>query len=428
MKKQLVLFSALTLASSFTFAQGVPNVFSAGQPARAADVNANFQSVVELIDATIADIATNEANIAANASAIAAIDLSGIQANANAIAAIDTSGIQANANAIAAIDTSGIQANANAIAAIDTSGIQVNADAIAAIDTNGIQANADAVSNNTDDIVANETALIGLTSRVSTLENDTTVSAIDTRVTTIESTIRPNSDYQGFSMPFSAPGQDRNFIVLRDNEGVDGDGYIETGYYLRMRYENSDGESISVNGVEQVFPYLVVYVNVFVSEETGSVTQVSAFIDGMDDPNYHSWSGVNIYYDPITLDPTPSTGRGSQYVDTYYGEGPTRAISRQWTIYDDNFSQIISELHSRHYTLSSGYQANGIDFGDTPIRIEHRSEGGSRIRVQGIGTVERFDKGLPGRKVIYYNVNGQTGGDLSGTPFESGSAIRDLFF
>lgn len=391
MKKQFFLFSVLTLASSLTFAQGVPNVFTAGQPARAADVNANFQSVVDLIDATIADIATNEANIAANASAIAAFDLSGIQANTAAIAAIDTSGIQTNANAIAAIDT------------------------------NGIQANADAVSNNTDDIVTNETALIGLTSRVSTLENDTTVSDIDTRVTTIESNIRPSSDYQGFTMPFSASGQARNFIVLRQDTDDSSGGAT---YYLRMRYENSDAESISVNGVEQVFPYLAVYGSVEVYGDTDSIPYIIKSIDGMDDPSYQSWSGSTTSYDPTTFVPTHVTS--SQTVDTYYDEGSTRSIARQRTTYD-GFPQNTSELNLRRYTLSSGYQANGIDFGDTPIRIEYRSEGGSRIRVQGIGAVELFGP-VPAKKVIYYNVNGQTGGDLSGTPFESGSTIRDLFF
>ncbi len=78
MKKQLIVLSiaAMTSGAAFAVAGGAPvaNQFSAGQPARAADVNANFQELADRIDSNNADIIDNVADIATNATDIAAIN------------------------------------------------------------------------------------------------------------------------------------------------------------------------------------------------------------------------------------------------------------------------------------------------------------------------------------------------------------------
>jgi hypothetical protein len=61
------------MLSSIAVAQTqVPNDFQAGTPARAADVNANFDALENAINGHASDIADNAANIATNAAGIAA--------------------------------------------------------------------------------------------------------------------------------------------------------------------------------------------------------------------------------------------------------------------------------------------------------------------------------------------------------------------
>lgn len=78
MKKQLIVLSIAAMTSSVAFAVvgGAPvaNQFSAGQPARAADVNENFQELANRIDTNNSDVVDNVADIATNATDIAAID------------------------------------------------------------------------------------------------------------------------------------------------------------------------------------------------------------------------------------------------------------------------------------------------------------------------------------------------------------------
>jgi hypothetical protein len=100
----LVLASATTHAGPVT----VPNTFVSGAPARADEVNANFNAVAGAvndndtrIDTNVSDISRNASDIATNASEIAS-NASGVAANASEIAA-NTSGVATNAAAIANI-------------------------------------------------------------------------------------------------------------------------------------------------------------------------------------------------------------------------------------------------------------------------------------------------------------------------------------
>ena len=134
------IFCAVALtASALTFGQTeVPNTFQAGQPARAADVNANFDELEGAVDANAAGISTNTSAIGGNASAIAtntteiANNSNGIASNP-AITSNNITEIQNNASGIAANE----QSNAANSASIATNqaAIQANSDSIAAIPT-----------------------------------------------------------------------------------------------------------------------------------------------------------------------------------------------------------------------------------------------------------------------------------------------------
>ena len=101
-----VFVSLLVLShSAYSDDLTLPNTFTAGTPARAADVNANFTAVEASVDDNAADIVTNSTDIGSNAVAS--------QANASEIAT-NNAAIQANAAAIGGLTAgSGIQVYAN---------------------------------------------------------------------------------------------------------------------------------------------------------------------------------------------------------------------------------------------------------------------------------------------------------------------------
>lgn len=90
----IITAAAVSIVLSTGTASAVPFTFAPGQPARAADVNANFAELEAQIEANADDIAANASDITSNAADIAT-NASGVAANA--------AGIAANAAAIAAI-------------------------------------------------------------------------------------------------------------------------------------------------------------------------------------------------------------------------------------------------------------------------------------------------------------------------------------
>jgi hypothetical protein len=241
------------------------------------------------------------------------------------------------------------------------------------------------------------------------------------RVTVLESNVSPLSRYQGFSTPFSAAGEPRNVVVYKseDSSGV-------ATYSMRMRYANSDGAAIAINGIERVFNYLAVYGSI--SQDVGGTISVGKYIEGMDDPVYTQYSGLGLTYDPASL--IPSVYSSSDIVDRVYDNGAVRMLVRNKADYLGGVEVVKGSVFLyEHRILSSGYEVNGISFGNTPILIEKRDPGSSRIKVQGIGVVEVIPTTFgPSREVIYYHVDGQTGGSLVGTPLEEGTNLHTLFF
>ena len=232
------------------------------------------------------------------------------------------------------------------------------------------------------------------------------------------------SPYANFGMPFSSVNEPRNVVVLKQ-EFPDG-GYT---YRLRMRYANANGDSIRINGVDTVFQFHAVY-GTLVYDAFDNLMSASKSIDGMDDETYAEYYGSSVSYliDALTQPPTLSL-KSTKTVESFSPQGPVRTLTRRRTTYNNGFVSQKDELLGRFYTLSSGFEVNGINFGDDiPIRYEHRVEGGSRLRAQGIGVVEFFYPNAPSGKAIYYNVDGQSGGTLAGTPLEEGTDAYNLFF
>lgn len=165
MKKQLIILSIAAMTSGAVFAAGAPvaNQFSAGQPARAAEVNANFQELADRTEINTTNISTNTSGISTNATGIAT-NVSGISTNAAGVST-NAAGIATNATGITGntaeidVNTADIASNATDIAssttAIDTntSGVATNAadisSNIAEIDTNIAD-----ISTNATDIAA----------------------------------------------------------------------------------------------------------------------------------------------------------------------------------------------------------------------------------------------------------------------------------
>lgn len=125
--------SITAFASSVT----IPNAFTAGTTAVAADVNANFDALAVEVNDNDSRITTNTGNITANTT----------KADTN------TGNITANTTAIGN-NTTNITANTSAIGT----------------NTTGVAANATAIGNNTTAITSNGTAITGLDTRVTANE------------------------------------------------------------------------------------------------------------------------------------------------------------------------------------------------------------------------------------------------------------------
>ncbi|MFC1771755.1 formylglycine-generating enzyme family protein [Pseudomonadota bacterium] len=112
MKKSLfsISIAAILASASVTISAGtvtIPNTFTAGTPAVADEVNANFTAVKGAVDDNAGDIATNTGNITTNTGAIAT-NTGNITTNTNAIS-VNTGNITTNTTAIG-VNTSAISA------------------------------------------------------------------------------------------------------------------------------------------------------------------------------------------------------------------------------------------------------------------------------------------------------------------------------
>ena len=236
-----------------------------------------------------------------------------------------------------------------------------------------------------------------------------------------------SNPFDNFRDPFSPQDAPRNVLVLRQdyNDG-------RTTYRIRMRYFNSNSETVQINGLDTVFSYLAVYGNIGY-DATGGLLFVNKLVDGMDDPLYERYSTNRVFFNigDLSQPPFPDE-RSCSTIDTYSANDSVRTIVRQMLNYDNGFETQDDRLLVRLHSLSSGYhgaEMNGIFFAeDVAVKHEQRPEGGSRIRIRDVGTVEIFFDGNPSAKLVYYDVDGRTGGSLNGTLIDVGTEVYNLFF
>jgi len=178
--KKITLTAGLILSLSTTaFAADVtiPNTFTAGSPAVAADVNANFSAVKTAVDDNNARVTTNSTNItnatngiSANTSS-AATNASGIASNAanistnSSTAVINAAGVASNASNISTQGSS-IATNAANISS-NTSSASTNASNITS-NTGNISTNASNISSNSGSIAANTNSASSNSSGIAT--------------------------------------------------------------------------------------------------------------------------------------------------------------------------------------------------------------------------------------------------------------------
>ena len=141
--------SSAALASDVT----IPNTFTAGTAAVAAEVNANFTAVKTAVDDNNTNIGTNATDIATNAAAIST----------------NTTNIGANTTAIGT-NTTNIGANTTAIGT-NTTNIGANTTAIGTNTTN-IGTNTTDIANNATDIATNATNIATNAADIATLQQN----------------------------------------------------------------------------------------------------------------------------------------------------------------------------------------------------------------------------------------------------------------
>lgn len=191
MNKKINLALVTALASQLTFAAGAPvgNQFSSGQPARANEVNENFQELADRIDENTATSTTNAANVSTNAASISnnasSISSNSSNISSNAISInTNTTDISTNADSLA-INTDNITTN--------TSGITANAQSITA-NTSDIVSNTLTIDNNASNIQTNSAAISSNTANITDNTNDisSNTSAIDTLNASVQSLVASN--------------------------------------------------------------------------------------------------------------------------------------------------------------------------------------------------------------------------------------------
>lgn len=259
---------------------------------------------------------------------------------------------------------------------------------------------------------------------------DGRVTSNEARISIIESATPSSVDFSNYFPAFSALGSPRNAQVLAQPTSSGG-----TLYRVRGGYENSS-DQININGVPTLRDniWYQVFVNV---DSIGDITSINRYRESPDDlndylnANSYTVKVDNTNYNPVTLAPTIDP---NDYTETFTcGDDGVPAIlvchaidrlNSDNSFFDQYDWARIQSVVTGPYTIP-----NGMTF--TDVRFEsYTSSNRMRIRAKGIGMIyENSDGDFALEQIIYYRVNGQTGGSLVGTPFEPGvGALDGLFF
>ena len=241
--------------------------------------------------------------------------------------------------------------------------------------------------------------------------------SIDQRVVPFE------PDLSGFGVSFSTDGNIKNVVVLKRVDDADG----SIHYSIRSRYANSSAQ-ISIDGVPTVRPFIANYAGVG-TDSGGIISYISNYIDAPDTANYVVYNIEESEYDIGTLTKTV-TADDIYSSDTCAGSIVLICYSEVRFNADDSLDYRYDWSWNRG--LAGQISINGLTFNE--IRTEARvgTSREFRIRAKGIGEILRrrrnFDGSITTSSVIYYYANGNTGGSLAGTPFDTGQPLDGLFF
>jgi hypothetical protein len=288
-----------------------------------------------------------------------------------------------------------------------------------------------------------ETQATDLETRATDLE--TRATDLDTRVGTVEATVLNKPNFSGYGAGPSVIGSPKNTVVLEEkypelvwDSGLDD--YVFSGkyyrYYLIRSYYETDSETININGTPTARTHI--WQSVWVdTDQDGNINYINRYRESPDDlAAYTNGNTYTVKADETSFDPTSlvPTIDPDDYTETF-----TCGDDGVGAIYVCNGMQRLNSDNSfyGHYSwariqsvVSGPYTINGMTFND--VRFEsYSSSDRFRIRAKGIGMIFQSagDDDDEPYQVIYYHVEGQSGGSLVGTPFEPGVGVLDgLFF
>lgn len=240
--------------------------------------------------------------------------------------------------------------------------------------------------------------------------------SIDQRVSSFE------PDFSGFSTPFAADGATKNVVVLqRDSDDGSKD------YFVRSAYENSS-DLVSIDGVPTVRPFIFEYGYVG-TDSGGAVTYVNGWIEAPDTTAYNRYDAEVSEYDIGTL---AKTVTDDSFYKTNTCSGNVVHICYAETKLHADDSLIGFYDFSSNRALSGPITINGLTFNEIRLRAYTGTRQQFRINAKGIGEIYRRNRSSNGtitdRSLIYYYSDGNTGGSLAGTPFDTGQPLDGLFF
>ena len=250
---------------------------------------------------------------------------------------------------------------------------------------------------------------------------------LDTRVTTLETTIPVFPDFSGFNMPFSADGAPKNVVVIEKN--LFGGGME---YAVFTRFANST-EQVSIDGVLTIRPF-------FSSEafiETDSGNNLIAIESEIETPDTLSFANFNIEeseYDTATLVKTVTADSVRTIASSISNLGSTVTWHETLVLSIDG-SFVENFIWSAIQTTSGAFTVNGMTFPEIMIQVENYREFGSTVSenvvfAKGVGPIAAAQSNdfENNHLVIYYRIGGVANGSLVGTPFDTGQPLDGLFF
>ena len=251
-------------------------------------------------------------------------------------------------------------------------------------------------------------------------EVNTNYSDLDTRVDTLQGSTTVFPDFSGYDMPFSTDGAPKNVVVLANTSGPGSLLYSVVSYYANST------EQVSIDGTMTIRPFIVKYIDV----ETDLGNNIVNIEGGTDTPDTSSYLNYNVedwFYDTTGTTKTITSDITRELVLCNATGSANLCVVQEVLSINGSHAGFFGFGQIR--TTTGPYTINGMTFNDVIIDSSRDDEGGSNaINAKGIGYV-RFEDEFSGiYNLIYYRVDGVTGGSLIGTPFATGQPLDGLFF